>query len=1430
MASTKALLKAVNEAIKQQKWDSTIESAGEVIEKDAKNYQAHIFLAFALDKKGKLEEAEAAYTAAASLKPADAQVWQGLIKLCQRQGNKKLKQYQNAVLKLAEIYRDANEMYKCQEAVDRFIDHARAQGERLQYAEALDLILPGSPIYPALEGRVPNPAKTYETQAQIIETEEKKRINTLIGERRTRIGARINEVTLEVKREVYSHSFLAQLYQNIIDWSSDDEIRRNYEEKLIQYCYERLVAWPPGEVKDREVERVRKLSNDMVIIKHPFKFAWDIAINWQNNKEIWEWDVNILRQYCLFFPDSDLSKVIMGFLTSAVSPFPKEASQQQEASKTGAPEEESEDDEEGGVSTTYVPVTEEDRLLTMTEGISGVESLFAFRLMGEYNQYLEEYESNAELMRRALAHLKSERAKTGLGFRATEDAFSLYLGTALVFYQTPRHHQEAKSLFDGVLAHDPLSTPALIGVGLIYEEEEEYDEAIDFLERALKRAPDNLHVRAEAAWVKALKGDFDNGAAELEACIPLLTKKGQTINKELLSQTQYRLGFCIWNADTSKAARKNRKGAYAYFLESLKNNLNYAPAFTSLGIYYADYAKDKKRARKCFQKAVELSPSEVESAERLARSFADDGDWDRVELVAQRVVDSGKVKPPPGSKRKGISWPVSALGVAELNKQDYNKAIVSFQAALRISPNDYHSWVGLGESYHGSGRYIAAGKAIINAQKLEEAGDPSITGETWFTKFILADVKRELGDFDDAISLYRQVITDRPDEGGVAIALMQTLVDNAASSLERGFFGKAIDLAKEMLDFATRAPTAIVETFNFWKAVGDACSIFSSIQAGIADFPTEAVRRLVGGDDAAPEFQVMRDIDGVGTDIVQTAGIFPKDETVGVDLTKVIQATILAHKRAIHVCSEDVHAHAVAYYNLGWAEYRAHGCLPQAIRKKSTRYLKAAMACFKRAIELEAGNSEFWNALGVVTSEINPSVAQHSFVRSLHLNERGAHTWTNLGTLALLQNDLTFANEAFTRAQSADPDHAHAWLGQAFVALLVGNPKEARLLFTHAIDIAESSSVSPRRHYSVSIFDHLLVSPSGQPVTLLIQPILALKQLQALNPHDLAYGHLAGLFEERADQGEQSVATLQRVCAAVEAEYEVTESAEALKHFAIAKADLARCYLATGAFDKAIEAGEFAIQLSSDDGGESELTAEERRKVRLGGHVTMGLAHYYTKEVDEAVTLFEAALGESNGDPDTACILAQVLWATGTSEARERAREVLFEVIENAPHHVQSVLLLGVIALLDEDEESLEAVVQELQSLRASDEGVTPSEQSQLGEILRAIAALDGKEDVPKGEGVLVGASQAQTDTMSYPYLPHGWSELAALGGSEAEGAAEMALRVAQKGVPPRGDLGAEDLAGAYAGTGRVVDAQTAIMVAPWERSGWVALGQAVKG
>ncbi|KHO01021.1 Tetratricopeptide-like helical [Metarhizium album ARSEF 1941] len=1415
MSSAKAALRAVNDAIRGQDYDGAINNAKELLNKDPKSYLALVFLAFALDKKNQLGEAEIFYNKATELRPQDAQAFQGLIKLYEKQGNKKFGEYQSAVVSLARIYHEADDLYKAQDVVDKFVDFAKVNGDKLQYADALWIQLPESALYSILEGRLPHPAKTYETIAHILEDFEKQRINTLVGERRTRLGAKLSEVKAEAKREVYAQSRLEHIYRQLINWTNDDDVRRDFEEKLLQYCHDRLLVTPPGLVKTQEQAKVFGLANDMVAIKHPFKLAWDIAIDWQDGKDIKSWDVALLRDYCTFFPNSDMYKVITAFLTSNFSPFPSDS---QGAGNSRAPDNnnssDSEDDEDGGVPITYVPLTDEDRLMMISEGITGSESVFAYRLAGVYFLQTGEYESTVEVMRKARVYLGKERTKVGISYENTGDAYALCLATSLVYFQSPRHHQEAKQLFDKVLERDSTSTSALIGVGLIFEEEEEYDQAIDFLERALKRDASNLRVKSEAAWVKALKGDWQTARDELSECLPTL-EKNMPLHRELLADTQYRIGCCIWNSDTSRQSRKQRKGdaAYAYWLSALSNNMHHAPTYTSLGIFYSDYAKDKKRARRCFQKALELSAAEVVSAERLARSFAEDGDWERVELVAQRIIDSGKVKPPPGSKRKGISWPFAAMGVAQLNKQDFHKAIVCFQAALRISPNDYHSWVGLGESYHSSGRYIAATKAIVNAQALEEHLGDGISTDVWFTKYMLANIKRELGEYDESITLYKTVVETHPKEQGVVIALMQTMVDSALTCVEKGLFGRAVQLAADTIEFASQTPGDVKETFNFWKSVADATSVFASVQSRIVDFPASRIKKLLE-DTHQEAFELLASVDKVGTEVISAKGIFPNDEQLGVDMTRCIHATILCHKEAIHVSADKTHAQAVAHYNLGWAEYRAHACLPAQMRRKPSNYITASVKAFKRAIELESGNADFWNALGVVTSEINPAVSQHAFVRSLHLNERSPVGWTNLGVLALLSGDTELADEAFARGQSADPEYAHAWLGRAFLALLYGEVKEARSLFTHAMEIAEASSVPTRKHYSSALFDHILTAPANMTAASLIQPLFALGQVQSMLPHEYAFGHLSSLFNERTRDSVSAVKTLEKLCGMLEADYETTESRTSLARFTLARTDLARAYLAAGAYAKAIECGEMALGLSSDD-ADSELTGEQRKRARLSSHLTVGLGQYYLGQHREAETYFEAALEESDHNPNAACLLAQVLWAQGTESSRDKARETLFEVIERQPDDVQSVLSLGVVALLDQDESSLEAVVEELQGLRTND-SVSATQQSQIGEVLQAIAG------VAEGHTRQDMVQQVQQDVMLYPHLPHGWSSLAEATGDKY--AAQMALKVASRGIPPRGILEAQDLARAYAGTGKAADAQKAAFLSPWDGCGWTAL------
>jgi superkiller protein 3 len=1297
--------------------------------------------------------------------------------------------------------------------VDKYTAFAKKNGTRSQVKRALELHLPTSPLYDVLEGRVPHPSHTYFRLIEITESEEKEFINREIGERRTRLGAKIDQVTVEVKREAFKRSELEELYQGIVDWSHEDEVRRTYEEKLLERGYESLAVLPWGE-KASKREKVFRAAQDMVIIKHPFKLAWWIVLEWHDIESFSQWDLGFLSDFIEHFPDDGLTKVLKGFLASEISPFPKP-----KEPKSNAQESENGNGEGNEIA-------EHDRLILMVEGLDAVSSsIVAHRIMSELYLFLEEYDSVVDVARNGLQNIQNLVKSTGVDVRNTSDVVNITLANSLIHYQSPRHHPEAKGIFQSILEKRPTSTSCLLGIGLILKVDEDFGEAVNFLGRALERDPANIKVRAELPWSKALNGDLESGLWDLQDVLETI-QSSRIENRGLKSEVLYRIGYCQWMLDPSPAARKDRNGAYASFLSSIQCNMNNAPAYTCLGIYYADYKKDKARARRCFHKAFELSSSEIEAAERLARAFADQKEWDLVEAVAQRVVDSGKAKPAPGSKRKGYSWPYAALGTVQINRQQYPRSIASFQAALRISPGDYHCWVGLGESYHHSGRYIAATRAFDHAQTLEGNLPGSEKEQIWFARYMLANVRRELAEYEDAVTRYEDVLSFRPGEIGVLIALLQTLTESSWHSIQTGLFNDGAELARKAIYVAIALAQERVDIFNLWKAVGDACSNFSYIKMKAEKLPASDMKRLFAADLDATALDILADVDEVG----QNYSSLLEDKAEDSSPSNIcMYASIVAYKRAIHASTHDTHAQAVSWYNLGWAEYRAHRTVQldagKRTQKRPHKFLKAALRCFKRAIELEAGNAEFWNSLGVVTTDMSPKVAQHAFVRSLHLNDRSAQTWANLGVLYLVHNDIQLANEAFTRAQSTDPDYSPAWIGQGFLALLFGDPNEARGLFEHAFDIANAALVLPKRQYALSVFDHLLLDPSASnEVARLIQPLFALHQLRCQDPSDLPFAHLSSLLAERMGEFSDAESTLQAVCSAMEGEYEVSESASALSKFAQANTDSARILLANHQFEDAAERAETALTLSGEEDAER-FDPEMNRKLRLSAHLTAGLAHYYLKSMDRAIDMFRDALQEADDAPEVVCLLAQVLWAKGGEEERSVARQQLFDCVENHPTHIGAVSLLGAIGVLDGDTDVLDAVESDLHGMITRDD-IEIHDRTKLLKLLAAISTLGLVDSSADPETRRIG--EATAAVMRSPDQPYGWMELSAA--SQEVYPAEMAVKRAQRSVPPRGNLDAVDLSGAYAQTGKASDALRAIMVAPWKQDGWEELDYAISG
>ncbi|KAG1807181.1 hypothetical protein EV424DRAFT_1350751 [Suillus variegatus] len=115
--------------------------------------------------------------------------------------------------------------------------------------------------------------------------------------------------------------------------------------------------------------------------------------------------------------------------------------------------------------------------------------------------------------------------------------------------------------------------------------------------------------------------------------------------------------------DVTGIWEESREEAFKYFA-SLEHNREYAAAYTSLGVYYSERASppDSTQASKRFQETFELDAHESEAVRRLAEGFADEREWDLVEVVARRTIDG------EGGVVRVKAWAWKALSVVELVK------------------------------------------------------------------------------------------------------------------------------------------------------------------------------------------------------------------------------------------------------------------------------------------------------------------------------------------------------------------------------------------------------------------------------------------------------------------------------------------------------------------------------------------------------------------------------------------------------------------------------------------------------------------------------------------------------------------------------------------------------------------------------------------
>ncbi|KDQ10122.1 hypothetical protein BOTBODRAFT_164222 [Botryobasidium botryosum FD-172 SS1] len=1302
MASiVKNKLKAARDALGKKNYQAAQTASEDVISYEPSNYHAYVFLGLASLELGEVEKGEQAYRKAIELSPDQLLAWQGISKLYERL--KRWDKFAETLEQLMDLYLKAKDEVKCAEALQRFVQLRREEGSRSEIVSALKLYLPSSRYYdllsnlPTPDPTAPTATTTYAAQEAIhkslpileeivslSEKGEEERIEQEVKRRRQRIGAgRPEEVRAEVGREVWSVSTLPSLYNEILNHpDTPDDLRRTVESKLLRHNQQYLFAVQnKGEnkaIKDRLRREVEEMARGVVLLDIADELAWNIVIEYMDTDSIEGYDFGVLRRYIKMF-SSPLAIIVQQYFRYMGLPTSDDYGGDDDGDPEGAPE--VAQDKEGALD------------VILDVFASAQRSILAHRVLAEIYDIELDRENAIKVAEAGLELLGRSEADWGARFTQTRKAFDVILGTGLVHLFPPKHHLRALRILEDVLSIDTDNVTCLMGKGYIYQYTNKWSNAESLFARVVELVgPENMDVgleaREERAWCQVRQEHFEDGEQALKAVIEDLDKEEGKFEQK--ARAWWRLGNCLSDADANR-----RKESYAMFITSLKRSSSFAPAFTSLGIYYLEHASppDPNRASKCFQKAFELDAREADAARRLAEGFAEEREWDLVEVVARRTIEGegGETGGGVGQEKAGgaryaptNAWAWKAVGVVELSRQNYPAGIQAFQIALRADQDDFVSWSRLGEAYARSGRHVAALKALKRAQELRP--------DDWVCAYLTGDVQQQLGLYSTAVETFHGILEKRPDEIGVLAMLSETYLALGREEFATGFLRRAegsfidsITVAKSVIDLSAgfrripwkTASDAVLElsktaVFNDPKAVGEA--LLSLAQLIAAD-DSAGKKKIAGLISMSQLMDQLGDAPEGLTALWLAVALFEYRATLGEDEG----TTGSAH-----------YDHAIVLHRLSMrvmAEEDKNSCLDQATDS------------IKQALREEPGNEAYWNALGAFNFASNPKIAQHAFIKALEYDSKDPVTWANLGFLYLHHGDTELANQTFYRTQTIDPDYSLAWVGQGLVAIANGHSAEARSLFEHAVSLSasvpEADSEFATRTFGL-FSNHAASTPAAG---VLFSPFFAMDRYCQQRPEDPSALHVFALICERLGQQELAIDLLQRAIAVLESAYEKTEDAETEMQFAIANANLGRIRVATSDFSGALDAFNVSLSLTKPDNAST-----TSQVLRAQAHFGSGLANFKLGDLESALAMFETALEETPVELQDVrghitILLAQTLWAIGSDEARNTAKDQLLGCIASDPENLQAITTLAAIGTLLAADDLVDAALSEILAL-----------------------------------------------------------------------------------------------------------------------------------
>ncbi|KAJ2851005.1 Superkiller protein 3 [Coemansia brasiliensis] len=1233
----KAKLKAAKTAISEKNYDYAYDLCHDLLELDESNYNVHILLGVSCQHLGKWTEGDKVYQRAMQMPKANILAWQGVSALYEASGDRD--KYEHALRSLCDRYISENNLDKAWETMQKIIQLYETVQDGRKLVSILRELTAEGPYHILLKAQPTDsqlPPKETEIWERMYEVEVSSDERMIETETKKRKTRLGAGPAAQVRAEVRAEVFAQSGVLATLAGLVAKCIDDGDMERLL-ISEQRFF-----ECLDDRLDVVEQRD---AAVQQLLNLASDLVTNQR-----------CARAYMLMIEMADTQNDKLSSLAEPlVTLFPD------------APLAES------------MQLWQIDDSVDVDAAISAAkrasDSPFAQMQVVVTAARAREYRRCVDAAVTARRLLEKFEAKYGVSLPLVRQTVDLAAADA--FMEIGKEHaSDAEALYRSCLEADLESKRAALGLGLATCALGHLEEGQILLRQLVDTDPGNGRAWGGLGAVLLESGDIEEAIDAYQHAV--------SVEPEFAAH-HAGLGASYWQMGGE--FRTDKQYAFGSWLTAARLDPTAASVFGGLGKWYAEQG-DSVRAQRCFVKAMSLDCTDSESGPLLADIYIRSGQDDLCEKLLIAATDACFSLP----------WAWRRLGFLLLRQQAYERAVAAFQNALSANRSDCVCWEGLCEAYLGIGRIHTAVKV---ARKIVDLDSSRVSGHWLSARACMQAhlVDKALEHFDRAqdCATSKSDLWARPLEIGRA----ECLVALTERRFTDGLFAQAAQASCEAL----RIIKDIDGEFLKWSIVFSACIwlVRTQSQQQLVVSASKEIAELV--QTANQQLSELR-IPQYLAEIAETAVSEPRvnKQHYGNVYNQLELAELAAQLRVL--LAESTSLASTAWTDLGYVYYiwnaQFHESMQLLASKQSmpTALLTAAGNCAVAAIQLDANNSRAYNIQGSIAALAgNTALAQHAFIMATRNAPLSAMPWANLGFLYLNYGDVELANKAFARAQMLEPDFYAGWLGQAIIAEQLGSAEcvdlyEACLLLegvsTDIADIGYAQQVwkcAVERNEDIKSGCSRVLAHGEQNRLLL--GIYAARRFVARSTDSGGVGsYLLGMLLEQNSEYECAVEAYSQALMHVSANDE--------RRWTMLTS-LARAQCSAEEFAAAVDTYAQAAALLEDNQWDIPTTQW------FGFLLGRSLSLFFAQQLEESLGMFEQvlALTESMPEqrPSVGVMLAQVLWALGSDEHRQLARQHLVDTMTEHPDYSSGLATLFAIGMLSDDADLVSAAYTELSKL-----------------------------------------------------------------------------------------------------------------------------------